>query len=207
MGDSIVIKTFRERVLIYTNAIQNCVYHVLEGSMQEAASQCLKLLDIKLWPTNEQAVKDVKVFINPFEGLLQLNHVDASQLAREWDCSKVSGWKASHSSLGQKFGRDSEKLQRQIPKYLSYDLYSAVISSFNGNSGEERMKSGYRNKMLEKGLEYLMPISAEGPASGLCNCRPAVDLSLLTLTRTSKWTFWQKTLRKPQFWRRTIFFQ
>lgn len=78
--------------------------------------------------------------------------MDASQLAREWDCSKVSGWKASHSSLGRKVGSGAEKLQRQISKYLSYDLYSAVISSFNGNSGKQRMKSGYRNKILDQGL-------------------------------------------------------
>lgn len=103
----------------------------------------------------------------------------ASQLAREWDGSEVSGWKASHSSLGKKFGSGAKKLQRHIPQYLSYDLYSAVISSFNGNSRKERMKSVYRNRMLEKGLEYLMPFSVEGPMPGVYNCRPAVNLFLL----------------------------
>lgn len=85
-----------------------------------------------------------------------------------------------HTALqARKFGTSAEKLQRHIPQYLSYDLYSAVISSFNGNSGKEQMKSGYRNRMLEKGLEYLMPISIEGPMPGAYNSRPAVNLFFL----------------------------
>jgi hypothetical protein len=86
--------------------------------------------------------------------------------------------KASHSSLGKKFGSGVEKLQ--IPKYLSYDLYSAVIPSFSGNSGEERMKSGYRNRLLEKELPYRMHI-----ATNSHSCRSVVTLCLLMLTRTN----------------------
>lgn len=85
----------------------------------------------------EYGARELEMFVNPFEGLLQLNHVDAPQLAGEWDCAKVSGWKASHSSLGKKFGRGAEKLQRQIPKHVSNDLHSEVISNFNGNSGRK----------------------------------------------------------------------
>lgn len=140
----------------------------------------------KWTPLEKYGVKEHEMFIKRFEGLLQLKHVDASQLATEGDCSKVSDWKASHSSLGKKFGSGSEKLQRQIPKYLSYDLYSAVISSFSGNSGKKRMKSGYRNRMLKKGVEYLMCISMEGPMPEVYNYRPAVSLFKLKLSRTNK---------------------
>lgn len=106
-----------------------------------------------------------------------------------------------HTALqARKFGTDAEKLQRHSPQYLSYDLYSAVISSFNGNSGKEQMKSGYRNRMLEKGPEYLMHISMEGPMPGVYNSRPAVNLFFLKLTRTNTLpTLWQKNIRKPQF--------
>jgi hypothetical protein len=66
--------------------------------------------------------------------------VDASQLARKQDCSKVSDWKASHSSLGKKFGGGAGKPQRQIPQYLSYDLYSAAISSLSDNSRKAEVR-------------------------------------------------------------------
>ena len=112
------------------------------------------------------------MFINPCEGLLQINHMDDPQLAREWDRSKVSDWKASHSSLGNIFGRNAEKLQRKICKYLSYDLDSTVISSFNGSSGEERMKSGCKNRMLKRGLGYPRHIFVEGPKPGIHNYIP-----------------------------------
>lgn len=39
----------------------------------------------------EYGARELEMFVNPFEGLLQLNHVDAPQLAGEWDCAKVSG--------------------------------------------------------------------------------------------------------------------
>lgn len=59
------------------------------------------------------------------------------------------------------------------------------MSSFSGNSGKERMKSGYRNRMLEKGLQYLMHISVEGSMPGVYNYRLTANLFLLKLTRTN----------------------
>lgn len=116
---------------------------------KEDAFQCLKLLSIKCYQQiDKQAVercKEVEMFINLFEGLLQFNHMDASQLARKQDCSKVSDWKASHSSLGKKFGGGAEKPQRPIPKYLSYDLYSAAIPSLKDNSGKDDVRVREQN--------------------------------------------------------------
>lgn len=104
-----------------------------------------------------------------------------------------------HTALqARKFGTGAEKLQRHIPQYLSYDLYSAVISSFSGNIGKEQMKSGYGNRMLEKGLEYLMHISMDGPMPGVCNGRPAVNLFFLKVTRINTLPFGKKNIRKPQ---------
>lgn len=93
---------------------------------------------MNIWPTNKQALRELEMFINP-------RGRAATQLAKEWDHSKVSDSTASHSSLGKKFGRNAGKLHRRILQYLPYDLYSAVISSFSGNGGKERVDSGCRN--------------------------------------------------------------
>lgn len=132
---------------MYTNAIQNSVDHIWE-STQRRWILMFKVIEHKILSTNKQAVercKELEMFINLFEGLLQFNHVDASQLARKQDCSKVSDWKASHSSLGKKFGGGAEKPQRQIPKYLSYDLYSAAIPSLRDNSGKDEVRLQEQN--------------------------------------------------------------
>lgn len=68
----------------------------------------LKIIEDKILSTNKQALerrKELEMFINLFEGLLQFNHVDASQLARKQDCSKVSDWKGSHKLSRQEVWR------------------------------------------------------------------------------------------------------
>lgn len=126
------------------------------------------------------------MFVNPFEGLLQLNRVDAPSWLENGIAQRFPVEKPRTALQARNLAEVLKNYKRQVPKHLSHRLYSAVIPSVNGNSGKERMKSGYRNRMLKKGLEYLMHIFQAGPKPGVHNDRPAVNLFQLKLTRTNK---------------------
>lgn len=87
-----MIQKQKEKTPHCTNIIQNSVHHIWQAT-QRRCILVFQVIEHKILSTNKQAVercKELEMFLNLFEGLLQFSHMDASQLASKQHCSKVS---------------------------------------------------------------------------------------------------------------------
>ncbi|XP_069477621.1 zinc finger protein 862-like [Ambystoma mexicanum] len=181
------LEGFRKSVPSYTEDIANCVKNRLDEFHKEDIFQCLKMLDVNIWPANreslaEYGVKELYLFIGHFERLLKMNNVDLSQLAREWDLvkgfrlksltqlSKQELWQCVLTNYREKF----PNLYHMICILLSFPLSSSILE--RGYLSLERMRSDCRNTFGEKSLEYLVRIIIEGVEPEVYDPRPAVSL-------------------------------